>query len=224
VTFFFDDKAKFDEFIKKAAGIKMVRGTVVGLAIAGVVGYGLHYATSTKPTPNITANNNVIINIGAGELQASPEAIKAIVQSAIQSSGKKEIATDAIKFLAPARNDPKSSVSIGTENETKFEFKSAAIAEAPTSFDGSKNERTEDLQRVEVQIRATDRDSKKSGWAGKVPGRDNRMPIELDPQVNDSEIFGRESVMADVTLIFAPRGKGQELKPVKIYIRRIHKI
>lgn len=222
IAFFFKDKAKLDSFIQKAGENKMVKGTVVAVALAGIVGYGMHWAASGKPSPNITANNNVIINIGAGELQLSPDALKSIVASAVNAAGKKEVAQNAIKFLAPARNDPESSVVINPDADVSYEFKAAAIAEAPSKYDAPVNERFEELIKAEVLIRATDLDSKKTGWAGKIEDKTNRVRIELDPTVSEAEMFGKSKVTADATLFFAPRGKGEKLTPVKIFIRKIY--
>lgn len=222
IAFFFKDKEKLDAFIQKAGENKMVKGTVVAVALAGIVGYGMHWAASGKPSPNITANNNVIINIGAGELQLSPEALKSIVASAVNAAGKKEAAQDAIKFLAPARNDPESSVVINPAAKISHEFIPAAIAQVPAKYDPIPNERSEELARTEVLIRATDLDSKKSGWAGKIEGKTGRIRIELDPSLSEAEMFGRTKVEADATLIYAPRGKAGKLTPVKIFIRKIY--
>ena len=201
----------------------MVKGAVVAVALAGIIGYAAYLASSGKPSPNITANNNVIINIGAGELKVNPEALQAIVHSVIRASGQKEAAQDVIKFLTPARNDPASTVVITPENGTAFEFPAAAIAEAPSKYDAPINERFEELAKADVLIRATDLDSKKTGWAGKIEGKTGRVRIELDPTVSEAEMFGRTTVTADATLIFAPRGKGEKLTPVKIYIRKIYR-
>jgi hypothetical protein len=200
-----------------------VKGTVVAVAIAGVVGYGLHWATNGqgKAAPNISANNITIITVGAGEVQMTPETFKAVVAAAVGS--KKDAAQDAIKFLAPSRGDTSSTVVINSgEGGPKFEIPAAAIAETPKKLDFAKNERFEELTQVEVLIRATDLDSKKTGWAGRIDGRTERVKIELDPTVSESEMFGKTRVLADATLIFAPRGKGAKLTPAKIYIRKIH--
>lgn len=225
VQFVFGDRAKLDAFIAKAGGNAKVKGTVIAVAIAGVVGYGLHWATAKapQPAPNITANNNVIITIGASEMQMTPEQFSAIVRGAVES--KKDAAQNAIKLMAPARSDPTSSVDLNAKAEAggpKLQIPPAAIAETPKRLDLPRNERTMDIPNAVVEIRASDRDSKKTGWAGKIEGATDRVRIELDPAVSEAEMFGKSQVTADVTLIYEPRGKGETLKPAKIYIRRIH--
>ncbi|QJW83215.1 hypothetical protein HK414_22565 [Ramlibacter terrae] len=53
-------------------------------------------------------------------------------------------------------------------------------------------------------------------------GRTERVKIELDPKVSEVEIYGKSKVVADVTIVSEPRGKGAELRPVKIFIRKIY--
>jgi hypothetical protein len=163
----------------------------------------------------------VIITIGASEMHMTPEQFSAIVQSAVES--KKDAAQNAIKLMAPARTDPSSSVDLNAASQgPKLQVPPAAIAETPKHLELPKNERTMDLPNAIVEIRASDLDSKKTGWAGKIQGATDRVRIELDPTVSETEMFGKSQVTADVTLIYAPRGRGETLKPAKIYIRKIY--
>lgn len=220
VKLFFKNQEEFDSFMEKIRENGKVRNTVVTLAIAGVIGYGANSLLGNKSTPNITATNNTIINIGAGEVKLTPEAFEAIVRSAV--ADKKDNAKNVVKFFAPSRADSQSSVFIEGVNSTMVEFPAAAIAEVPERLIIEKNELTKDLAKVIVQIRAADLDSKKAGWAGRIDGETERVKIELDPNVKEMDLFGKSHVLADATLIFAPRGKSNKLTPNKIYIRKIH--
>ena len=88
IKFFFKDQAGLDAFIAKARSKTLENGVtgkslVVGAVIAAAVGAGAFYAASRAGTggqTTITANNNVIINIGAGEVGMTPEAFKAVVK------------------------------------------------------------------------------------------------------------------------------------------------
>lgn len=226
VRFFFKDRAGLDAFVDKMGSNKMVKGSVIAVGIAGIVGYGLHAAMSGKPSPNITANNNVIINIGAGEVNMTPEQFTAVVKAAV--GDKKSVAESALKFIDPARRDPGSTVSIdgaaGVDGaKSKVEFSAAAIAEAPARIDLDVNERLEEFTSTTLTIRATNLDSKKLGWAGKLGPREERLPIELDPSVSEADIFGRTTVVVDAALVFKEKGKSRELKPARIYVRKVYK-
>lgn len=226
VAFFFKDKAGLEAFVAKMGGNKAVKATVITAIIAAVLAYGLHLATAKSPAPNITATNNVIINIGAGELGMTPEAFSAIVRTAV--GDKKGIAESALKFIGPARADPGSSVTLdnaveGQRMSTPIEISAVAIAEAPKRIELAPNERIEEYRSARLLIRAANLDSKKSGWAGKLANRDERLPIELDPAVSEADIFGRTEIVVDAALVFKEKGKSRELSPARIYVRTVIK-
>jgi hypothetical protein len=203
-----------------------MRASFVTAIIAAAIAYGLYLATANKPAPNLTAMNNVIINVGAGEVGLTPEAFTAIVKAAI--GDKKSVAESALKFVAPARASAGSSVTIDDQNAvaggaSKLEINAAAIAETPPRIELDANERIEEYKATKLVIRATNLDSKKSGWAGKLGTREERLPIELDPLVNEADIFGRTSVTVDAALVFKEKGRSKELTPARIFIRRVLK-
>lgn len=226
IRFFFKDRAGLDAFVDKIGANKVMKGAVITAAIAGIVVYGLSLSMSGKPAPNITANNNVIINIGAGEVNMTPESFAAVVRAAV--GDKKGTAESTLKLIAPARSDPGSTVTmngVGMAGESgqKLEISAASISEAPVKLDLGANERIEEFPDVELYIRATNLDSKKVGWAGKLSNRADRLPIELDPSVSENDIFGRASVRVDAAVIYTEKGKSRSLKASRIYVRRVIK-
>lgn len=227
VKFLFKDQAGLDAFIEKMGSNKMVKGGLITAALAGIVGYGLHAAMSGKPAPNITANNNVIINIGAGEVNMTPEQFAAIVKAAVVD--KKGTAESALKFIGPARMDRGSTVELvnpgdGKSSSAPIHFSAEAIAEAPAKIELGANERFEEFTKVPLTIRATNLDSKKSGWAGKLDMfNEHRLPIELDPSIDEDDIFGKTTVVVDAALIFREKGRSRQLMPARIYVRHVYK-
>lgn len=220
VSFFFKDRAAMDAYIVKIGGNRIVKTVVIAALLAAAVAYGLHLVAA-QPAPNITASNNVIINIGAGEVKLTPEAFEAIVRTVV--SDKKDVAQNALKFVTPSRADPRSSVTFGEPTERTIEISASAIAESPPRIELARNERLEEHYGAVLSIRATNLDSKKIGWAGKLGYREERLPIELDPSVNEADVFGRTTLTVDAAMIFRESGKGRQLKPAKIYVRRVVK-
>lgn len=222
VKFVFKDQAGLDKFIEKLRENGVVRGTVIAVVLGGLVTYGVMSALGAikGQAPNVTANNNTIINIGAGEVNMTPEAFQAIVASAI--GDKKANARDAIKFLTPAKNNPGSHVEIGGENSEVIEINMKAIAESPKSYEAKKNQIEAHLGRATVEIRATNLDSRKNGWAGKIEGITNRVSIELDSTLKESVLFGKTSVLADVTVTSTLKHGSGEYTPSKILIHAVH--
>lgn len=223
VRFFFKDQEQLNKFVDKTRDNGIVKNTIVAVAIAGLVGYGISLATGNKPATNITANNNVIINIGAGEVQMTPEQFSAIVKTAV-GSDRKSIAESALKFIAPARADEKSTITFGSDKTgDPIQLTAAAIVEAPRTIELAKNERVEEFKNVRLVIRAVDLDSRKTGWAGRISNRDERLKIELDPSVSESDLFGKSEVNVDAALVFTEQKKSRELLPSRIYVRRVIK-
>lgn len=224
VRFLFKDRAGLDAFIDKLGGNKAVKTAVIAAVLAGLAGYGLHWATGQKSAPAIHATNSVIIQNGAGALNIHPDAFKAALESAA-SGNKKGIAESALKLTSPVRADPDSSVSFGSpqapeESSAVISYK--AVAEAPAKIELEANERVEENEGAVLEIRATDLDSKKRGWAGRLAPREERLPIELDPSVSEAEIFGRTKVRVDAALVFKEKGRSRELKPARIYVRKVY--
>lgn len=221
VKFFFENKENFDAFAEKMGKNKVVKGAAIAAVVAGVIGYGVAKVTSPGAAPNITATNSIIIQGGAGALSITPEAFEAAMRAAV--TDKKAVAESALKLMAPARAQPGSSVSISEVGRpgVDFTFPAEAVAEVPARIELEANERMEEYKNTRLTIRATNLDSKKSGWAGKLALREERLTIELDPAVSEADIFGRQEVMVDAALVFKEKGRSRELKPARIYVRRV---
>lgn len=223
IKFFFKDQEGLDRFIEKISENKVMKNTIIAVALGALATYGVMWASSMMKgsAPNITANNNVIINIGAGEVKMTPEEFRAVVEAAVIN--KQATAKNALKFIEPARLDPNSTVQIqGADLERPLVITKESISEAPKKLDLPRNELIEDIKEVEVHLRASDMDSKKTGWAGSIPGITDRVKIELDPVVSEAEIFGKTKIMADVTLISTIKSGAREYAPSTIFIRKIH--
>lgn len=115
-------KKKWTSFFAGAhakIGNGKMRNALVGAVVIGLVGYGLVLATKAMAPSNTShfeANNNTIINIGAGEANISPDRLQAIIESTV--TNKKTLAKSSIKTLAPARADEGSTMVIGTGGGT----------------------------------------------------------------------------------------------------------
>ena len=224
VRFYFHDKAGLDAFVDKIKAVPGVKPVVTAAVVAALVGLGLQWASGGKPAPAIQATNSVIMINGAGTFNVSPEVFKSAVESAAKGN-QKSIAENALKATVPVRSDAKSSVTFGAATQDAADLLTIphnAVAEAPPRIEFEPNERVEKYTNTALEIRATDRDSKKRGWAGRLGTREERLPIEIDPAVSAADMFGRETVKVDADLIFREKGKSGELKPVRIYVRKVH--
>lgn len=217
IKILFKDRGRMNAFLERIGENGMVKGIVVAALVGGLVVYGMQLATNS-PAPNITANHNTIINIGAGEVNMTPEQFTAVVKASV--GDKKAAAEGALRFIAPAKADPGSSIELG---DATVVVDARAVSEAPAKIELEANQRLEEHKNVELAIRAANLDSRKSGWAGRLGGRSDRLPIELDPAVAESDLFGRSAVQVDAAVIFTEKGRSRELKASKIYVRRVYR-
>lgn len=230
IKFFFKDQAGLDAFVAKVRSNTLENGMVgksiiVSAVLAAVVGTGAYYASTSQAKGSgqttITANNNVIINIGAGESGMTPEAFKAVIETAIKD--KKALAENSVAFFKPARADRNASITFDDNDAVRFSPE--VIAATPRAVKMERPEYTKDYSDVDLQVRATDLDHNKTGWAGVIPDLiDRRIPLKLAENVKPSDL-NRFQVRADVTVFFKrkSRGSGSELVPDYVLVRNVIK-
>lgn len=220
---FFKDEEELEKFLgsirEKLKEHPVVRNTLLTAVIAGMVGYGLFAAAKIVNSPEaaatIQANNNVVINIGAGEVNMTPEQFTAVVHAAIRD--KKALAKDSVRFMAPARTDKESQVVF--DGHEQIVIPKETVQVAPSSVDVARDQIEDRLPDVDLHIRATNLDSKTSGWGGLIPGVvDRRIPIELAEDIDPKDVAGKFKLRADVIVVYEPKGKAKKLAPVKILV------
>jgi hypothetical protein len=201
----------------------MSRSLLIGTVIAALVGYGAWLAAKVSNPPGqttITANNNTIINLGAGQLDLTPEAFHSILVAAV--SDKKELAQSAVKIFHAARADGQASLVIDGNESTRFS--PDVISATPRKVEIEKQDKVEHLRDVDLQIRATDLDSVTRGWAAVLPGKiDRRVRLKLDQGVKPSEVADKFSVRADISVYYRLDKAGNKLVPDYILLREVIK-
>lgn len=226
VSLFFGSKEKMDEFLQWLHNTNM-RNVLIGALLGGtlIYGYGVLTHNNADPSANTgslinNSPNSMIINFPAG---AVSDEMRTMIKDEVAKrvSNKNDIAKQTINFFSPMQHEPNASISLG-EGEAKAEIPAKIIAKIPTKYVAKKNNRFEELAGVEIELRATDLDSKKTGWAGSIVGKTGRINIEIDPTIEPSELYGRSKITADVTLerMFDP--KFNEMMPKRLVIRVIH--
>lgn len=226
IRYFFKDEEGLNAFVDKVrdhVGEGVGRKTVIGATIMAMLGYGAFMAGKAMNAPaqnTITANNNVIISLGAETAGLAPEAFKAIIEAAIPD--KKALAESSLKVIKPARADPAASISM--DGSDALAMPPAVIAATPDAVKFDKQDKVEHLPDVDLHIRATNRDSRKAGWAGLIPGKiDKRMRLQIDPSVEIEEVAGKFVVRANVMLFHKLDKDGKHLVPDYILLRDVVK-
>ena len=227
IKLLFGSQEEMDKFLAKAhakVGDGTMRNVLVGAVIAGLVGYGLVLATKAMApnnTSHFEANNNTIINIGAGEANISPDRLQAIIESTVTS--KKTLAKNSIKTLAPARSDENAELTIGTGDGT-VTIPAETIKKAPTEVTFTPETYTQDHFDVDVEVRALDLDNPEKGWAAVIPGLiDRRVNMVLGPNVKPSDFSGKFVVRADITVTYKLKSNDKKYQPTEVFIKEIVK-
>lgn len=189
-----------------------------------ILGAGIHLLKKNGATEAqkqvIQGNQNNILVIGSQLTGIAPLAIESAINTVVSSNPS--VAREAMRVVGPAKKEEGASLAAGKQSEVGL---TPETIRAMPSFSPTDDEveSIEDLSNVEVQIRATDLDSTKRGWAAIVPALgDRRVKVHLDLGVSPAKLLARSAVRADVTVVFKREASGEKA-PVLVYIRRIRR-
>lgn len=213
---------KFLESIHAKIGDGKLRNALISAVVAALLAYGLLLASkamSPDTTSHFEANNNTIINIGAGEANISPERLQSIIESTV--TNKKVLAKGSVKTLEPARSDENATMSIGVGAST-VTIPAETIKQAPSDVSFEADTYTQDHSDVDIEIRALDLDNPEKGWAAVIPGLiDRRVKLVLAPGIDTKKLAGKFTFRSDVTITYKLTSKDNEYKPVEIFLKDI---
>lgn len=136
---------------------------------------------------------NVAISINANDL-------KDILNAVLNGKDKNKVAKEAAAIIRPAKKDPKAFIRFNEDESTKIESKS--IQAMPSAIaDEEPEEYIDDINDIELEIRATDIDSSKRGWAVVVPKFDENRSVKLhiDPTIKLNKLRGKSKIRGNVT-------------------------
>lgn len=231
VKFAFGSQKKFDQFIgniRERVGMdnivnnpQLFSAIILTLILSGGAYYlGKDQSENPEQRATIEANNNTIINIGAGMMEMSAEEFRLLIDGAIKDKAK--LAKDAIRVVKPAKLDPEASITFNDSADLQITAESVRAMPRYVS-EPEEEEFIEDFSAIEMELRATDLDSTKRGWAVVVPElADRRVRLQLDPTVSPEELYQRRKFSGNATIIF---GLDKESKrvPKLVFLREIIK-
>ncbi|HHH1595529.1 TPA: hypothetical protein ACPZUF_004347 [Yersinia enterocolitica] len=227
IRLLFWDEGELNKFLdntrEKYIGDGKMRSAIVWTIIAGLVGTGMLQAVklmAPNNTSHFEANNNTIINIGAGETNISPERIQSLINSSL--TDKKVLAKNAVKIMAPARNDDNATLQIGSDN-TSVTIPAETIKQTPTEVVFEPDTYTREHMDVDLEIRALDLDNPSKGWAAVIPGLvDRRVNLVLAPNIKPEDLSHKFRIRADVTITYKlTSAKSEPYKPKEIFLSKI---
>lgn len=229
IKFIFGSQERFDEVIsntREKIGLKflidhpkLLSAILLALLLTG--GYKALTAnpeSDQKSIQNIQINNNIVINAGAELSDMPPDQFKLIIDESVEKNNA--IVKNAIKFVKPAKRDP--SAKITFDNSPDLSINPEAVSAMPGYLDDEVPEETlEEYQSIEVIIRATDLDHKRTGWGAVIPSiSDRRTRLQLDPTIDTETLIEKRIVKGDVTVVFRYTEEGEKV-PKLYFLRNI---
>lgn len=229
VKFVFGNQERLDAFIdnvRERVGMDEVmsdNNVFAAILIAMMLVGGSYWLSRSgsgndAPISQIEANNNVVINVGAGALEMDVSELRTVIEGALPD--KRRLARDAATVLRPARRDPEATITFNDNDQLRIQ--SETIQAIPATMGGDNEEGfIEDYEDVLVEIRAVDLDSHKRGWAAVVPmlGQ-SRVRLQLDMDVNPDHLMLHPQVRADITVMFDVDEDG-EARPKLVFLRAL---
>lgn len=222
----FGDEAKLNDFLEKLhegrvreawqmlPGGHKVKLAIVGTTVAVLLAVGTMYVLKpAAPAVDIT-----IIQVGAEAYNKSPDQVVEIVRAAVGVDSKK-LAQETAHFMAPAKNDPAGTIVL--DGNAKLTIPADTVRAMPREVAADPYESTIEYKDVDLEIRASDRDSSARGWAGVVRDLfDRRVKLVLADGIEAHSLANRFHVRADVVVTSRP-DKAGKLVPAQIFVERI---
>jgi hypothetical protein len=149
----------------------------------------------------------------------SEEEIRKILDERYKPKGKmNELARQAIRFFRPSKSQDNAPIVF-----QRRRIEPPVISDVPQEYafdDELETAKSRDLYDVEIEIHAQDRDKSKTGWAALVSGQmSKRVPMKLMGDVTPDQLWQKDNVRADVTVIY--KRSGLTFEPDQIHINRI---
>ncbi|PPD35841.1 MAG: hypothetical protein CTY19_02000 [Methylomonas sp.] len=229
VKFLFGSQEKLDEVITNirerigmdniAKNPQLLSAIILVMILTGGAYYlGKDKSSAPEQKTTIEANNNTIIQIGAGHVEMDAHDFKTIIENAVKD--KEKLAKNAIQIIKPAKLDPNATITF--EDNSDLSISSESIKAMPSQIQEAEEEEfIEDFENIELEIRAIDLDSSKRGWAVVVPSlHKKRVKLQLDPTIEPEDLFDKRKISAEVTIIFG-RDKEYKKLPKLVFLRKI---
>lgn len=229
VKFIFGSQKKLDAFIstvRERVGMgglmnnpQLLSSILLAMILVGGAYYlGKEHSATDEEKARIQANNNTIINIGADILEMEADDLRAIIDGAIKDKDK--LAENAARVIKPAKRDPKATITFGDNTELRIDAET--IRAIPDSLPESEdNETIEDYNNVEIEIRATDRDKTKTGWAVVVPRLGSkRIRMQVDRRVDIETLSRERTIVGNITVMFRSNKENQRVAKL-VFLREV---
>ena len=139
----------------------------------------------------------------------TPDDFRAIVESAVKDHDK--LAKDAVAIVKPAKRDPKATITCDQNESLQVQQQSVSAMPAQTA-PIEEEVYIKDFDSVYIEIRATDLDSTKKGWAAVIPDiSEKRTRLQLDPTIKPTDVLAKLKFKGTVTVVYKTNKSGKKI-------------
>lgn len=166
------------------------------IAVYGISTF-FEWLKPTKQPKQLNKDYNALL-LTAGEcLEVPPARIESAITKRFSGGMKPLIQRASLDFLRPAKREKGARIITDSGSYISKE----AIEECPGDIDFALQEDSNQypLQSVEIEIRALDKDRKKTGWAAVIKDvSKKRLKMQIYPTIDANKIFGKERIKGNV--------------------------
>ncbi|QKG70534.1 hypothetical protein [Erythrobacter mangrovi] len=130
----------------------------------------------------------------------------------------KRLANTTSRFFAPSKQQNSAPMEINGRQITRD-----TVQDIPAEFlvdDAADENPTRYFANARIELRAEDKDHTGRGWAGVVPAiSDQRLRMKLMEDVSADDLWGRDAVVGDLTVIYEK--VGAEIVPKEIHLHNV---
>lgn len=214
VTFQEDLQKEVPELFEKLTGVHVSDSydTVLTVLVLLIAIYGIDKAYETlfpgRDKKDIAETKESLLARAASATGVAAERIREAMTVLFTGRQHRATVLASQKMFAPTRGQAPAPIR-SPQGEVLIPAPTVAIAQAAAGipYEGSEEEekprKESDFKRnVKIVLHAMDRDHKRTGWAGHVPGLfDDRIPMDLEKSQNPDALFGRSEITGDILLI-----------------------
>lgn len=152
-----------------------------------------------KTPEKLQGDYDKLMIVAGDYINIPPENLKNTIADKFKGGLLRPLQTASLNYFRPAKKE--NSQIVGLDGNV---ISSDAVAESPSEIDlaGEDDLDTYPLQNVAIEIRATDLDRKKQGWAAVVNDvTKKRLKMEIYPTVDIQNLIGKTEIKGDIIVV-----------------------
>ncbi|MAE50734.1 MAG: hypothetical protein CMH27_02880 [Micavibrio sp.] len=175
-----------------------------------------------KKQVNLDDDYERLVYIAGDQINISPDKIEKAIEKKFSAGHLRPLQKASLDFFKPSKRE--GARIVGADGNYISE---GAVMECPSEVDLSGEDDLDmyPLQNVEIEIRATDKDSKKQGWAAIVNDvTKKRLKMHIYPTISVGEIIGEDRIRGNIIVVNKKDANGDYLPKMYHLVELLNEI